>query len=469
MHLLLLLLGCRPGPTTAAPSADTGSSTAPDTTPSALTLGDPIGLRGYAWPEPESTEDVLEWLDAAILDSQTGLLIGAGGLVVVELDAPGTPDNGLSGVALREPDLRGFLIDVEGETAYVGTRWYGLYTVDISDRTRPRLALSFEGYDGFHEDIDVHNGQVLVAWQEHGAVLLDAADLTERAVLPAEDASAAVLSDERAWVVDGRALTLWDLSGSPVVLETWSLPAQGSSLAVSAEHVVVGLGGAGLSVFARDGDALTDRGQLSPPGAVNRVALEGDYAWFSAWSVVGGVWLGGEAPTIIGLESPPDAAMSIAAAQGEVLVADWNVGMVLDHIPGVGGPEVTLPGEVWVPAGSTEPQRVTVRNDGAFPLSFSIADAAWPVEPTSLTLSPGEQDTLTLTPDGVAGTGISWSSDDPDEASGLLKVSVADTTIGQPHPDFTLSAFTVPDNTLTTVSLSDHRGQVVVLDYFASW
>lgn len=72
-------------------------------------------------------------------------------------------------------------------------------------------------------------------------------------------------------------------------------------------------------------------------------------------------------------------------------------------------------------------------------------------------------------PDPLVDGVITWSSDDPDEPAGEIALLVADQGVGAAHADFEMLGFTPPDGDLRQYRLSDYLGQVVILDYFATW
>ena len=116
---------------------------------------------------------------------------------------------------------------------------------------------------------------------------------------------------------------------------------------------------------------------------------------------------------------------------------------------------------------------ISFANGGAAPLTITLAgdDAlgcSVAFTPNALTIAPGERVTVEARlPALMADTMCRWTSNDPDEAIGWLDLRVPSQSLGQPHEDFELMGFTAPNTELTPYPLSDQRGQVVVLFFFA--
>lgn len=439
--------------------------------------GDPLEIRGWAYLDMDPEEIDHEWLAAEILPGgRHGVITGAPGLGIVDLQDPATEPGENTGLLAWERELRGFLLAMDGDTLFVGTHWAGLYSIDLTDPLAPALLAEADPAEGYHEDIAADGGLVFLAAQEEGAILLEGLGLTELARIPTTRAAAVALDGDRGLVVDDVELGLYDLSepSAPVLLDVLPLPAEGRDLAVDGDRVAVALGGRGMLVVDRAGDLLTERGQLEAPGAVLSVDLAGEYLWFAAWETAGVAWVGEGEPVVLGHELPLRSAMSIAGDEERAVFADWNVATVLDLSPGLGGAELHLPEEHFVPRASEEASALSVQNHGALPLSLAVdaGETGWTVEPEALELAPGEGSFLRLTPPAggpVGEAALAWTSSDPDEATGELRLVPASASLGRDHVDVVLPAFDWPDTSLHTVDLDDHLGEVVLLAYFASW
>lgn len=439
--------------------------------------GDPLETLGVGYLDVDPEEVDHEWLAAELMEGgRYGVVVGAPGLAIVDMRNPATEPGGDTGLLAWERDYRGFLLALDGETLHVGTRWAGIYSLDLSTPREPVLLAEADPAEGFHEDIAADGGLVLVAAQEEGAILLEGEGLTELSRIESTRAAAVAMEGTRALVVDGDELGLYDLSdpSAPLLLDLLPLPGEGRDLAVDGDRVAVALGGRGMVVLDRAGDVLTERAVLTAPGAVLGVDLAGDTLWFAAWETAGVAWVGEGEPVVLGHEPPHFSALAIAGDEETAVVADWHVATVLALEPGRGGAEVHLPEAVYVPAGSEAASALQVGNHGALTLEldFDPGDSGWTVTPASLALAPGEASNVRLEPPAggaLSEAGLSWTSSDPDEPSGEVRLVPATATVGSAHVPVSLPAFDWPDTELTTADLGDHLGEVVLLAYFASW
>jgi hypothetical protein len=370
-----------------------------------------------------------------------------------------------------------------GGLAAIATRERDLILLDVSDPAATRrlrsVALPTQG-----EDVAVDADRILVGLRDEGARLI-AADGSTLGTLPITDAFGVALRGDRALVTDCAALTVWDISdpSAPVELTRADLPAPGRDLSWGEAHVAVGLGGAGLSVFAIEGDALRHQGDLQPPGAVFSVAIDGLDLWAAGWEAVSLVQLSDGPPVLRGLQRTAESAMGVAAAGGRAMIADWFSLTSLQGHPGLGAPTLVLPdGLVWSPDPALRaPQAMTARNPGPFPLHLSTdapssgwrltgLDSGGDAAACALRLDPGAAAVLTASPPSGASIpdgGVVWRSDDPDRATGRLSFSVGRGGLGEPRPELVLTGFQWPDPSGVVYDLADQRGNIVLLVYFA--
>lgn len=469
--VLLLSLACTRTPVDAGPdSVDTGD---PAPLVERFGAGDPISVRGYGYLPGAETSDI-EWLDAAVLDDGLGVVVGAGGLAVVDLIDPavpgGDPEN--TGLIFHDPDLRSFRVAAQGRTVVLATKLGPVQVWDLSTPLAPVRVAQASPRSGYTEDVAVDDGRVLVGWQENGAVLMDADTLAVQAVLPAERAVGVGLQGPLAVVTDGHDVVLWDVSGAPTELDRVDLGGVGQDVAFDGARVVVGLGGAGVASLRVRNDALVLDGMVQVPGAAFSVALDGDHAWVATWSHIGAVWLGPGGPALVGIQDPWSSAMAVAALDGVGVVADWNAAMVLELDRTQAGPALHAGGEVWIPTDHVDPVYVRVTNWGVHALEGTVAvDRGYSVTPDALQLSAGQTQVLALTlpAEGPQSAELTLTTNDVDQPERTLPVQVARTTLGAVHPDFTVQGVTLPSTELESFSLADAQGQVVFLSYFATF
>lgn len=482
--LLVALLACTPdAPEPPADSPDSSSEDSPsddsppedsppeDSGPEPIDwsarfdIGDAIvttAVGGQGQAEPGVR--VEEWLDAAVLSETRGILVGEGGVRIIDIDT--------AEVLWRTDNRRVYRMAVDGDQAVLADRTQGLQILDLSDLSDPFFTGQIWLTESYHEGVAFDGGRILVGYQEQGGLLLDTAG-NELGRLPADNAFAVGLVGDRAVLTDGDELVLFDVAdpATPVELDRTTMPGEGRYIDFDGTNLVVALGGQGTSVFRVEDDALIDRGLLTLPGFSADVAIDGDYAWIAAWEVVGLAWIGEDGPVMLSHESPTSSAFGLGAGFGRSVVGDWHYITTMDRVDGVAGPELVTDTGVNVTA--DEDVHLRFGNGGLFPLSVTLDDPPDGVtlDTSSLVVEPGGSEavvaTLPSTPDETIE--LTWTSDDPDESTGTTTLSLRTDREGSEHPDFTLSGFVHPSPDLVEFNLADQRGKVVFLAYFATF
>lgn len=434
-----------------------------------LAPGDPITTLGTA------TGDFYEHVDAEVIDQDWAILVGQGGFSIASM-----ADGHIDGQYATD---RGYYVGMADGIAWVGTKYGGLYEVDLSDPTAPVQGRRQPPgvADAAHQDLDFNGELIAVSWLDQGVQLLSHADLTDVAWVSASEARGLALGEGMLLYCDEEGDEAWlvlvDLSqpSSPVELDRVALPARGHDVSVQGERVAVALGGNGVAVFERQGDVLVERGQVNLPGTTTGVALDGDYLWTSSWEVAGLVWVGeGNTPVAIGHEEVTESAMGIGAGFGRAMVADWFYTTALQAEEGLAGPELVVDDTLYIDgdAGAGSVYRLELWNNGAFDLELALEVSAgdFALDTTAATLESGQRlgvlvEQTSSNPDGA----VAITSNDPDEASVTVEIRGSATGIGQPHVDATLQGFTWPDGALSNYRISDFEGEVLFLAYWAEF
>ncbi len=312
-----------------------------------------------------------------------------------------------------------FAVAVDGDTAYVADGAGGLKVVDVSNRASPAILRgeTLESAEGTSEEVLVRDGRVYVAAGGAGLAVYQAGDLSSR--------------------------TLYKVGGCA------------ESLAWIGEHLAVG---------TLKGVVICEVGEGT---SVTPVASEISHR----------LGLGGGARLRIlnGLGSAPGNLL---------LCANWNFMDVfeLKEAASSSQPDINCNVERirFPPAGGTE--EVTITNNGQGTLNItnvSSGNADFTTAYTGGSLEPGESDSFEIHYKGNTvsqGSGIILLySNDPDENP--LPVQVfGDTTFldpGEEAVDFSLPALKWDsdsgDLVESTFTLSEHRGQVVWFNIFATW
>jgi len=467
------------GADTAPAADDTGGSssddTGPDDTPPGLpqgfSSGDPIRTVDSVRPAiDDNPHNGYESVDTIILEDRYAMSVGQGGWVLTDLD---------SGALLDAAQVdRGYYITLDEESGFVwvSTRQYGIYSLNVNDLSNVTMERDTwrpsEG--GYSEDISVQGGRMMVS-SSSGVSFFEMGSSgrpDEVSWFPATQAVGAAIHGDRALFTDGYDLVLLDVSelADPAELDRVTLGGKGHDIAFDGQHVGVALGGYGFAVLDVEGDALIDRGDFETPGSCFSVALDGDYLWAAAWEQAVLAWAGEGDAVVLGHEPITEYGLGIAASNGRAAVADWFYVTTMIQEPEVGGPELDVSDKLTMnPEGDSN--ILTFRNAGAQTLEITLSqpdDEAFSITETELVIEPGRSAFTGVDfSGGQTSTELRYTSNDPDETSGAVILSSAQTSVGSPHPDMELLGILPPDDNQTLYNLQDQTGSVVLLVYFA--
>ena len=441
---------------------DTGTPT------SDYTYGDPIEVLGtYGEGGGAGMPILYEWTDAAAIDDDYAIVTGQGGYGIISM---------ADGNLIHQENIRRALrVATDGQNAILASRTDGLVRIDVSRGPDTRGSLDFRGpmLTTAHEDVDIQGDLVAVGWRSEGLYLLDL-DGDVLSNVPAEDAFAVSFEGERVAYTDVAELVLMDISDptSPVELDRQPMSGEGRDMSWKGEHLMVGLGGTGTGVWAVEDDQLVHRGDVRTPGSALSVAVDGDNGWIGAWEVTALVDLSANPPVVLGHEVPEDSAMGVGASGGRAVVADWFHSTALGANDGFAGPELLVASDLYFDPELASTQRLDVENHGPIALELTLdgADPGYSLSESTVTVPPGERTVLTVawTDDSrPAPSDLRWTSNDPDEPSGIVRLQPADQGIGTEHEDFTVPGIQLPDTSERSWTLSEARGKVVVLVYWA--
>jgi len=437
-----------------------------------ITYSDPILPLGESLVAADGdTPYKYEVVEAVVIGDGQALLFGEGGWVRLDV-ATGSAEHLEDLTGLRLQGLRASL-DESTSRVWVVTSGRTVYSVDASDPRAPRTDDALDvGFERL-EDVAADGGRVLIAAGVSGAALYRAegSALESQQAIAADEATAAALWGDRALIADGEALVLLDVSGAPAALDRLELGATIRALDVQGDQVAASLGAAGAALLSVAGDALAETHRFDAlPGGSFSVSLDDDWLWIGSWEEVALAWLGDGGPAVVGTEPTSQWAIGVASEGGRAAVAGWSVVAGMEAVEGAGGPEILAQEIARLPAEGGGGVAL-FQNLGAAPLelSWSAVEGAWRVAPGSLTVAPGDAEVVPFEADAGAEDGaLSWVSDDPDEPAGEVLLTQATNGVGEPHPPFKVQGFTWPDAALSSYSLSDADGPLLLV-YFASW
>ena len=472
--LLLGILGCGsidltfqleaplPPSTQSAGGASSGETESIFVEGDALTL---TGVNGFAPSEfVEQPTEMVEWIDAAILSEDVGVLAGQGGFATVSLS------NGE--ILGRGIQFRYYHVAVGDGLGVFSQKGGSTDVWDLSNPSNPAQTFSLPNTAHVPVDVAIGGGNILIASREDGTMVYDYTG-TYRQTIPAETESVAVdIADDWIVICDGAVLQLYDTQY--VLRSEIALAGVAKNVDIDQNRVAVALGGAGVQTFQIEEGELLSHGQAQPSGTVFSVSLDEDWLWMGAWSSVALGYLGGDSLMLVSREKTLDSAMGVAAINGKAIVADWFFSVSMLHHREYSGAAAVLPVSMSFPESDATSQFLRVSNEGGMPLSFeitSISDGFTVEGETVLSVPVGEQSGFWVTsPSQSWSTGYAeWKSNDPDAPTGRVQFVSASAGVGSLHPDFSLPTIQWPDGSLQTSRLSDFEDKVVFLAFWAGY
>jgi hypothetical protein len=409
---------------------------------------------------------LVEWMDAAVVDGDHAVLTGHGGWAVASLETGETTHFQNAG--------RGYRIDCDPDTGLViiGRRDSGLVLADVSDPTAGIDLARKTPLEGFHEDVSIHGGIIMVGWQDEGVLFLDDG-LDLLSTVESDHAFAVGIEGDRAVYTELDDLVLLDVSTveEPVELDRVTTTGEGRDIDFHGDQLALAMGGRGAAWYTVDNDVLVHQGDVTVPGSVFSVALDEDRMWLGAWEVTAVAALLETGPVIIGHEMPQRSAMGLAATGGRAMVADWTAQTALLGHDDVAGPELVLSERISIPDNG-DGRAVRIENNGYYDLELTIDEATdgWEWDSGEYLIAPGGAAQIVITPPSGdwEDHSLTFTSNDPDESEGSVSLEKADQSLGQPHEAFDLPGFTWPEGDLETYSFDpDDNDQIIFLAYFA--
>jgi len=415
-------------------------------------------------------------------------IFGVGGLDIVDFGNPAAPISVGRFEPPGHPYERYYRGTVGQGHAYCGAREDLLQIIDITNPIFTTRVGSYGATGETYEGSVLHEGYLYAARHDGGIVVLD---LTDPAVPVMVDAvtslqnswDAASLGDY-VYVADGAGgLAVLNAVNAAAPVHVASLPTSGNALdvATSPGLIAVACGSAGVDIF----DATTPGSPAllstyDSAGLAVSIELHGDWLYLADWDGVDVVDLVNPAsPVVIGHEDTPVRAMGLAGNGDRIYVADWSRVRAYDLGPTTTGDiDVSVDGITFgaVPVGASVDTILTITNTGGGVLDVTSVETFnmnFIVSHTSgFTLAPGASQDVTVTFNhvvaGYDGTFLRIKSDDTDEPQVTMPLTADDNPnqldIGEYAPDFSLV-----DMGGAVHSLSQYRGKVVVVAFFANW
>ncbi|MGC6510524.1 MAG: hypothetical protein ACON4U_19055 [Myxococcota bacterium] len=327
---------------------------------------------------------------------------------------------------------------VVNERLYITDHTGGLHTFDVSNPMQPSL-ISTQDYSGSPWKAIAHGNFLYLADNQKGVVVFGIHDPDSPLYLGHTVAKGGV--QDLTISEDGNALYA---AVGAFGLETFSLdnperPESVGHIPIHHSAVAVDIGGSNLWV-----------------------ATQRDIVLFDAQVPL--------TPKLIATEQTEQWAMTVSATEHYAYVGDWGYLRTYERTPNVVASDLDLSVNLLQLQANGQ-IKVRASNFGNSPLQLQGATSSSPeliVEASSATLDSGESGWLRITTTEDFDTAeVCIASNDPDEPVQRIKVTASGeggTDLGTAAPDFTLVDLEGQSHTL-----SDYRGQPVLLCYFATW
>ncbi len=427
----------------------------------------------------------VELLDVQV-KSDTAYLVGVSDFSIVDVQDPSEPVFIGRYVQNSPPLIPFFDVEVGAGYAYGSSRFEGIVIFDLSDPAHPKFAGRYQEEDVAFESTTLRDTLLFAAARTDGMRIFSVADpetLVEVGSLEAFTAAWEIVVDYPwAYAADGAGgLKVIDVSDptAPAVAGSLSTSGSAQDVVVSGDLAYLAVGGQGLDIV----DISSPQSPIlvsnyDTPGSAIGVAVEDSLAFIADWDGIRVVRVSDPFdPDHAGWEDTPVRAMGIDADGITAFVADWFTMRAYEYGPTTDAdlylpaPEVDL-GDVEV--GESADTTVLLVNTGGGTLTVDNILSSNPdfdIVPTAFSVSGSDTQTLEVSfyrsYESSTISTFTIQSDDPDEDPSTLTVRITDSNNlqeGELAPDFTLY-----DLEGLPHSLSDYRGQVVVLAFFASW
>ncbi len=415
-------------------------------------------------------------------------VFGVGGLAIFDISNPDLPFE----LGRYEPDghpyNRYYRGAVNGDLACGGAREDLLAILDVANPRTPHL-LALHGTVGYsYEGAAMQGDYIYACRHDHGLEIVDItnplAPVTAAEVAGLVNSWDVEISGQYAFVADGAGgLAVVNIADPHLPVLVAGVPTSGSAvdIEVSGDVAVVCTGSAGIDVFDVSNPAAPILvGSANTSGLAITAAIAGTLVYVADWDDVEVFDISNPAlPTPVGGEDTPVRAMGLDARPDLVAVADWS--RLRLYTPGPttrGDIHVTIESLDFgnVPVLATVDTTFTIGNTGGGPVGVTLVEdfgAHFTVlDPGPFTIPAGGTRDVGVrffhAAPGYDATFIKITSDDTDEGSLSFPVQADDDpqvlTVGKVAPDFTHFD---PDN--IRYSLSNYRGRVVVMAFFANW
>ncbi len=428
-----------------------------------------------------------ELLDVEVYSPTMIYTFGVGGLALLDISDISDP----SQVGRFDPgDIytkRFYNAKVDGNLAIATARLAGLYFLDIEYLGNIQLLNIHNPNEFSYEGIDFSGQYAYAAVHENGVEVIGISNpqspQTKKILSGLTNAWDVFIKGNYLYVADGSAgLRIFELTQPAAPQFVSKIQTSGS-----AKEVIVHNNKAYVSLGALGFDIIDVSQPQSPAlisnfnagfGIVNHLAYDNNRIFAATWELVLAVNVSDPYnPELEATEDTRTRAMGLAAFDDQVFVSDWDAVRTYTY-QALEQPDIHVKPTVYDFGNPGENKTVSnkfeIFNLGESDLNISAITTGrddFTVSPEELSVPPSGIREITVTYKATSSqnyisTSMNLKSDDPDEPEKRVSLFAGQSrlSVGEEAPDFSLQ-----DTNYESYRLSDYRGKVVLLAFFASW
>ena len=429
----------------------------------------------------------IELLDVELVGNLAYVPGGLAGLDIIDISNPAAPRSISQIVILGCQYGRVYAWHVRSSYAYGSGRECGIRVVNVSDVNFPKDIGYYQNQEGSYEHADGWEDFLFAAVHALGVEIIDRSDPTALAHITwvnTENAWAVTVSadGQYLYVADGAAgLKIVDISDPQAAMVVGQAAASGTAkdIATAGNYLFVAVGAQGVDMFDISSPGAPRMvANYNTSGYASRVSVSGNLVAVSDWDDVEVLeWDPTPALSLVGYKNTGGRVMAVAMRDSVIFSAEWRrfrtfkYGEIEEADLDISTRQVDFP-FLTAPACLTE--TITLTNNGHSTLLLDdvlIQHDDYQLDLQENSIPPLSAQEIVVTycaSDGAGRATLVVNSNDPDESTARVQLNgnpVYGLDMGMTAPEFTLEAV----NRLAPVTLSDFRGQPVLLAFFATW
>ncbi len=426
---------------------------------------------------------------------------GLGGAILYDISDPENP-KALSDIHLAGcPWGRSYSWDISDDaTLAIGTSrecGAGIFNISIPSSPQkithlvPTIGNAIPAESAFDisiEDVEIIGNYALFAAHGNGIIIYDISSPASPQFISqivTNNAFSLAADNNLVYVADGDGgLKIFDISqiDKPTLLSSIKTSGSARDIRFKNNFVFLAVGAAGVDVVeVGDPNSPVLLDNFETRGFASKVAVndEANLVSVSAWVDIEVFEWNGANLQLVGYKNTGGRVMAVGMAYSNLIIsAEWE-DLLIYRYGTITSPDIDVyPSFLDFPhlsEGESETLPVEVESNGLSQLNISAIlsnHSDFTYQPTISNLNPGEKVQLHVTytaNSSTAGGQLLIYSDDPDQSISAVKLSgnsLNKIAPGAPAPDFSLPVLT---NGKNTISLTDLKGQVVVVAFFGWW